>query len=51
MPSQPAGCKHVERFIQIEVKVSVEMTPHKLVDLVLALGVQILELVEVSLHV
>ena len=47
----PAGCEHVERFIQIEVKVSVEMTPHKLVDLVLALGVQILELVEVSLHV
>ena len=47
----PAGCKHVERFIQIEVKVSVEVSPHKLMDLVLTLGVQILELVEVSLHV
>ena len=27
------------------------MSPHKLMDLVLTLGVQILELVEVSLHV
>lgn len=40
----------VKRY-QIEVEMSVEVTADELVDLLLALGVQVLELVEIADHV
>ena len=42
---QPSSSEHVESFVQIKVKVSVEMPPNKLMYLVLALGVKVLKLV------
>lgn len=40
-----AGDEQVQRFVQIEIEVAVEVAAHKLVDLLLGHGVQILELV------
>ena len=41
----------VERLIQIEIEVAIKMSPHKLVDFLLKLRVQVLELVQIADHV
>ena len=48
---QPSSSEHVESFVQIKVKVTVEVSPDKLVDLVFTLGMEILELVQISPNV
>ena len=48
---QPSSSEHVESFVQIKVKVTVEVSPDKLVDLVFTLGMEILELVQISPHI
>ena len=48
---QPSSSEHVESFVQIKVKVAVEVSPDKLVDLVFTLGMEILELVQISPHI
>ena len=47
----PSSREHVESFVQIKVKVTVEVAPDKLVDLVFTLGVKVLELVQISPHI
>jgi len=41
----PAGGEHVERVVEVKVEVTVEVTSHELVDLLLGHGVHVLELV------
>ena len=38
-----AGGEHVERLVQLEVEVAVEVAAHELVDLLLARRVQVLQ--------
>merc|ERR1719447_712229 len=47
----PACSEHVESLLQVKVKVTMEVSSHKLMDLIFTLGVQVLELVEISLDV
>ena len=47
----PSRCEQVQGTIKVEVKVAVEVPSNKLVDLLLAGGVQVLELMQISLHV
>ena len=47
----PSRCEQVQGTIKVEVKVAVEVPSNKLVDLLLAGGVQVLELMQISFHV
>ena len=49
--TSPPSSKHVESLVQVEVEVTMEVASHKLMDLVFALCMQILELVQISLDI
>ena len=46
-----AGSEEIEGAVEVEVEMAVEVAAHKLVDLLLAGGVQVLELVQVPLDI
>ena len=47
----PSSCEHVQSLVQVKVKMSMEMSSYKLMKLVFALGVKVLELVKISLDI
>ena len=47
----PPSSEHVQSLVQVKVEVSMEVSSDKLMDLVLALCVQILKLVQVPLDI
>ena len=46
-----AGCEEIEGAVKVEIEMPMEVASDKLVDLFLAGGVQVLELVQISLHI
>ena len=44
----PASCEHVQSLVKIKVKVSMKVSSNKFMDLVFTLGMEILELMEIS---
>ena len=48
MPNIPASCEHVKCLVQIKIKVTMKMSSDKLMYLVFTLGMEVLELVQIS---
>merc|ERR1719381_364475 len=47
----PSGSEEIEGAVEVEVEMAVKVSAHKLVDLLLARCVQVLELVQIPLHI
>ena len=47
----PSSREQVQRLVEVEVEMSVEMASHKFVDFFFTFSMKILELVKISLHI